>query len=129
VKEEIMDRVHLFDRTTDLLKVSLDIRSRRHLLLVSNIANQDTPGYMARDLSFKNELARALESPTRDRLDKTRGSLTINTDETVGNDLNTVNIELEMQKLASNTGNYNATASMVSWKYRMMGDSISGEGR
>lgn len=124
-----MNRVHLFDRTTDLLKVGLDIRSRRHLLLVSNIANQDTPGYMARDISFRKELARALESPTRDRLDHTTGSLTINTDETVGNDLNTVNIELEMQKLASNTGNYNALASIVSWKYRMMGDSVSGEGR
>ncbi|MEC4683822.1 MAG: flagellar basal body rod protein FlgB [Nitrospirota bacterium] len=124
-----MDRVHLFDRTSDLLKVSLDIRSKRHLLLVSNIANQDTPGYMARDISFKSELARAVAEPARDRLDHATGSLTINTDETVGNDLNTVNIELEMQKMASNTGNYNALASIVSWKYRMMGDSISGEGR
>ena len=124
-----MDRIHLFDRTTDLLKVTMDIRSRRHLLLVSNIANQDTPGYMARDLSFKGQLTKALEAPTREDLDRTTGDLTINTDETVGNDLNTVNIELEMQKLASNTGNYNAVASMASWKYRMMGDSISGEGR
>lgn len=124
-----MDRIHLFDRTTDLLKVTMDIRSRRHLLLVSNIANQDTPGYMARDLSFKGQLTKALAAPTRENLDRTTGDLTINTDETVGNDLNTVNIELEMQKLASNTGNYNAVASMASWKYRMMGDSISGEGR
>lgn len=124
-----MDRVHLFDRTTDLLKVSMDLRSRRHLLLVSNIANQDTPGYMARDLSFKDALSRAVRAPDRERLDHAEGELVINGDETVGNDLNTVNIELEMQKLASNTGNYNALASMVSWKYRMMGDSISGEGR
>ena len=124
-----MSQVHLFDRTTDLLKVTMDIRSRRHLLLVGNIANQDTPGYQARDISFKDELARALKAPNRDRLDRTEGVLTVNTDETVGNDLNTVNIELEMQKLASNTGNYNAVASMVGWKYRMMGDSISGEGR
>ncbi|MDA8028941.1 MAG: flagellar basal body rod protein FlgB [Nitrospiraceae bacterium] len=124
-----MSQVHLFDRTTDLLKVTMDLRSRRHLLLVSNIANQDTPGYMARDLSFKKELSKALEAPTRRDLDRTDGALTINTDETVGNDLNTVNIELEMQKLASNTGNYNALASMAGWKYRMMGDAISGEGR
>ncbi len=124
-----MSQVHLFDRTSDLLKVTMDLRSRRHLLLVSNIANQNTPGYMARDLSFKNELSRALESPDRRELDRLEGRLTLNTDETVGNDLNTVNIELEMQKLASNTGNYNALASMAGWKYRMMGDAISGEGR
>ena len=124
-----MSQVHLFDRTSDLLKVTMDLRSRRHLLLVSNIANQDTPGYMARDLSFKGELAKAMESPDRRELEHTEGRLTINTDETVGNDLNTVNIELEMQKLAANTGNYNALASMAGWKYRMMGDAISGEGR
>ncbi len=124
-----MSQVHLFDRTSDLLKVTMDLRSRRHLLLVSNIANQNTPGYMARDLSFKNELSKALESPDRQNLDRSEGRLTINTEETVGNDLNTVNIELEMQKLASNTGNYNALASMAGWKYRMMGDAISGEGR
>ena len=124
-----MSQVHLFDRTSDLLKVTMDLRSRRHLLLVSNIANQNTPGYMARDLSFKNELSRALESPDRRELDRSEGRLTLNTEETVGNDLNTVNIELEMQKLASNTGNYNALASIAGWKYRMMGDAISGEGR
>ncbi len=124
-----MSQVHLFDRTSDLLRVEMDIRSKRHLLLVSNIANQDTPGYMARDISFKGELAKAMDAPTRENLDKTAGALSTNGDETVGNDLNTVNIELEMQKLASNTGNYNALASMVGWKYRMMGDAISGEGR
>ena len=124
-----MSQVHLFDRTSDLLRVEMDIRSKRHLLLVSNIANQDTPGYMARDISFKGELAKAMDAPTRENLDKTAGALSTNGDETVGNDLNTVNIELEMQKLASNTGNYNALASMAGWKYRMMGDAISGEGR
>ncbi len=124
-----MAHIHLFDRTTDLLKIDLDLRSRRHMLLVSNVANQDTPGYQARDLAFKGQLARALKRPDRERLDGVRGDLTVNTDETVGNDLNTVNIEMEMEKIASNTGNYNAAASMVAWKYRMMGDAIRGEGR
>ncbi len=124
-----MAHIHLFDRTTDLLKIDLDLRSRRHMLLVSNVANQDTPGYQARDLAFKGQLSRALKRPDRERLDGVRGDLTVNTDETVGNDLNTVNIEMEMEKIASNTGNYNAAASMVAWKYRMMGDAIRGEGR
>lgn len=124
-----MAHIHLFDRTIDLLGKDLDIRSRRHLLLVSNVANQDTPGYQARDLSFKAQLARSLKKEDRYDLDHVAGDLVINQDETVGNDLNTVNIEMEMEKIASNTGNYNAAASMVAWKYRMMGDAIRGEGR
>ena len=124
-----MAHIHLIDRTIDLLGKDLDIRSRRHLLLVSNVANQDTPGYQARDLSFKAQLARSLKKEDRYDLDHVAGDLVINQDETVGNDLNTVNIEMEMEKIASNTGNYNAAASMVAWKYRMMGDAIRGEGR
>lgn len=124
-----MAHIHLFDRTIDLLGKDLDIRSQRHLLLVSNVANQDTPGYQARDLSFKAQLARSLKKEDRYDLDHVAGDLVVNQDETVGNDLNTVNIEMEMEKIASNTGNYNAAASMVAWKYRMMGDAIRGEGR
>ncbi len=124
-----MDRVHLFDRTVDLLKKDLDLRDERHLLLTSNIANQDTPGYQAKDLSFKSALARALGKPGRESIDQVSGTIQVNPDETVGNDLNTVNIEMEMQKLASNTGNYNAAAQMVSWKYRLLGDAIRGNGR
>ncbi|BAM05989.1 flagellar basal body rod protein FlgB [Leptospirillum ferrooxidans] len=124
-----MERVHLFDKTVYLLKRDLDLRAQRHMLLISNIANQDTPGYQAKDLSFKSALARAVAEPTRDSIDRVSGEILVNPDETVGNDLNTVNIEMEMQKLASNTGNYNAAAQMVSWKYRLLGDAIRGSGR
>jgi len=124
-----MERVHLFDKTVYLLKRDLDLRAQRHMLLISNIANQDTPGYQAKDLSFKSALARAVSEPTRDSIDRVSGEILVNPDETVGNDLNTVNIEMEMQKLASNTGNYNAAAQMVSWKYRLLGDAIRGSGR
>lgn len=126
---ENVAHIHLFDRTTDLLKDDLNLRSRRHMILVSNVANQDTPGYQARDLDFKGQLAEALKRPDRETLDGVQGELSVNPDETVGNDLNTVNIEMEMEKIAANTGNYNAAASMVAWKYRMMADAIRGEGR
>lgn len=40
---------------------ALDVRAYRQELLSSNIANADTPGYQARDVSFSSTLARSLK--------------------------------------------------------------------
>jgi flagellar basal-body rod protein FlgB len=39
---------------------ALSLRAERQRLLASNIANGDTPGYIARDLDFANSLRQAL---------------------------------------------------------------------
>lgn len=40
---------------------ALDVRATRQALLSSNIANADTPGYLARDVDFNASLAGALQ--------------------------------------------------------------------
>jgi flagellar basal-body rod protein FlgB len=40
---------------------ALDVRATRQALLSSNIANADTPGYLARDVDFASSLAGALK--------------------------------------------------------------------
>ena len=47
-------RLHLLERY-------LDLAATRQALLVSNIANVDTPGYHTRDIDFQGELARAMQ--------------------------------------------------------------------
>jgi flagellar basal-body rod protein FlgB len=43
-----------------LVENFLDIATVRHSLLISNIANIDTPGYRTKDIDFHGELVRAL---------------------------------------------------------------------
>jgi len=45
-----------------LLERYLDVTSERHKLVVSNMANVDTPGYRTKDLDFHSELARAVST-------------------------------------------------------------------
>jgi flagellar basal-body rod protein FlgB len=45
-----------------VLEKFLDVTSQRHKLVVSNIANIDTPGYHTKDLDFRGELVRAVSS-------------------------------------------------------------------
>jgi flagellar basal-body rod protein FlgB len=42
-----------------LLESFLDVTSQRHKLVVSNMANIDTPGYRTKDVDFRGELDRA----------------------------------------------------------------------
>ena len=44
----------------ETLERFLNVTSQRHTLVVSNMANVDTPGYRARDLDFRGELRRAV---------------------------------------------------------------------
>ena len=52
--------MQLFDETTSLLVRVLDLSEARQQLITANIANEETPGYRARDLVFTEALAAAL---------------------------------------------------------------------
>lgn len=49
----------------DFQATALGLRSERQRLIASNIANADTPGYVARDLDFKQAMAEATGNPRR----------------------------------------------------------------
>jgi flagellar basal-body rod protein FlgB len=136
---EVMD---LFDQTVFLLSRVLDLRSARHEILAANIANADTPGYMGVDLVFEEELRKALLSAQEVRLAKTHsghlpealplGSVIGRIEPTgtilVGNDLNSVDIEQEMVRLAENSLLYEAAVQALSKRLRGLKGAIS-EGR
>lgn len=53
------------DIATPMLQVLekfLNLTSQRHQLITANMANIDTPGYQTRDVDFRNELVRAIDS-------------------------------------------------------------------
>jgi flagellar basal-body rod protein FlgB len=58
--------VKLFDATISTLERSLDVRLARQSVLAGNVANADTPGFVARDLDFDAAMAAArgaIETP------------------------------------------------------------------
>lgn len=53
---------------------ALNLRAQRQEILASNIANADTPGYQARDISFADELKKVME---QGRTQESRVGLTL----------------------------------------------------
>jgi len=47
----------------ELLEHFLDVASYRHGLIASNVSNIDTPGYKTRDLDFRQEMLKLIQTP------------------------------------------------------------------
>ena len=48
------------DQHLSVLSQAMNLRTQRHQVLASNIANADTPGYKARDFSFESAMQNAM---------------------------------------------------------------------
>lgn len=134
--------IQISDRTTLLLGQMLELQGERHRAIVSNIANQDTPGYKAVEVNFTQALKNATASeagslpvavthpghiaiggpppdfPSGAVLERVMRSNRL--------DGNSVNAELEMAKLSQNSLMYNATAEILSAKFRAVRNAIRG---
>ena len=49
----------IFDRTIGLLERAMDLRGTRQRIIASNVANEETPGYRAKEFQFKDALSQA----------------------------------------------------------------------
>lgn len=103
-----------------ILEKMMDVSAYRHKLLASNIANVDTPGYKAGDISFQNELQGAIGDASNGIREKRSYNVFETTDTMPNRDGNTVNAELEMAKVAENTLIYKTAADFLSLKIKVI---------
>ena len=126
----------LFDRTTEGLTAAVYYTGLRHRVIANNIANADTPGYEALDISFRQQLedfmkvqradnsrfgscSRILPSPTPVL---TSGS----SSQRPRMDRNTVDIDRELSKLSQNTILHNTYLQILNSRFRTLKSAISG---
>jgi flagellar basal-body rod protein FlgB len=125
---------HVFDSTIEVLQRSLDIRARKHEVIISNIANADTPKYKAFDLIVEDELAKVepsgaknnlkrthpmhLLTQLQNRLDVSPSKIQLSKEVSLRGDGNTVNMEKEMAELSENNIIYRTSADILSRKFQ-----------
>ena len=135
-----MGSQEMFNGTISILEKSLDMRSMKHNLLVSNIANKDTPNYKAFDLAVEEEMQKLTGTKKTVSLRKTQeGHFPANgkdcSDISITKsakgfeqsmDGNTVDIEKEMTNLAENNLLYDAMAQIMRKKLQGLKVAIQG---
>ena len=138
-----MGSQEMFNGTISILEKSLDMRSMKHNLLVSNIANKDTPNYKAFDLAVEEEMQKLTGYKKTVSLWKTqKGHFSANGEACdkvsitksskgfeQGMDGNTVDIEKEMTNLAENNLQYRTNSEMLMRKLSLIKYSITEGGR
>lgn len=127
---------------------ALVLRAERQRVLSSNIANADTPGYVARDFDFAKTLRSATDAPSPLAQQQRAGSSTHaqhiplpaaktghNQDSTLGYsvgsqpsmDNNTVDLDRERANFVDNSVRYEATLRFLNGSSKTMLTAITGQ--
>jgi flagellar basal-body rod protein FlgB len=134
----------MLNRLTDNLDFqtqALVLRSERQRTIASNIANADTPGYLARDMNFAQALREAtgagapagqMVATARAHLQPLAGArgdaqMLYATPSQTNLDRNTVDMDRERASFADNSVKYEATLRFINGHVRTMLDAIKGQ--
>jgi flagellar basal-body rod protein FlgB len=134
----------MINRLTDTLNFqteALVLRSERQRLIASNIANADTPGYVAKDMDFASALRQATgQAATPGQMNATavghlqpaagarsEAGLRYATASQTNLDRNTVDMDRERASFADNSVKYEATLRFINGSVRTMLDAIKGQ--
>ncbi len=118
------------DNITDLLQKYLDVQSLRSQTTAGNIANADTPDYVAKEVDFEQFLKDAARESTKpqyqqDRLAmSSRPKVVEKFSEAIGMDGNTVDVGKEMADLAQAGSSFNFGAKMLQSRLRLLRSAI-----
>ncbi|MCB0345910.1 MAG: flagellar basal body rod protein FlgB [Bdellovibrionales bacterium] len=127
----------IFDSTFSMIERAMDLRTRRHAVLASDIANSETPGYRAREVDFAGELNRMMTNGTQSEVAQTNPKhmdLSLNEashivfDDTgaVGGDGNNVDLDIALGKISDNGRRYSAATNYLNMKLRLIRFAASG---
>jgi len=114
----------------DKVRPYLDYTWKRHKVILSNIANADTPNYAAKDLIFRVEADRIPLKTTNPKHIRPSGEeefqVVSSRGRLIGNDRNNVSLEGEMAKLTQNSLAYEVYMKMVAGSVEELNSVIRG---
>jgi flagellar basal-body rod protein FlgB len=131
----------IFGNTLALLERSLDLRADNQKLIVSNLANLDTPNYKAFKMMVAEQMERTAISgapmpiarthsghmaPRTGHMDNAAVERVESNPRSIRGDGNTVELETEMANLAENTLLYNTATRIVANKFNLLKSVIKG---
>lgn len=118
---------------------ALNLRTQRHQVLASNIANADTPYYKARDFSFEKAMQNAmagqgsgsigLATTSRGHLPGGGGAgmaaLQYRSETQSAVDGNTVDMDVERTQITENALQYQVVSQLISEKFKGMRSALA----
>ena len=107
---------HVIDGLTTQIEHYMDLLSARQKLVVSNMANIDTPGYKAKDIDFQFEFQSLTQGQSPDVVE-TPGLV-------VKSDGNNVSLDRETRLLSENAIRFSVASSLMKSQLKMVESAI-----
>ena len=111
------------DATSVTLQQALDGLQQRQDAIAANVANLETPGYLAREVDFETSLRSAISTDRPDRFavteDRSLAATRLNG--------NNVNIDFELMAGEENALRQQLTVQALNAKYALLRTAISGQ--
>lgn len=106
---------------------ALKLHTERSKILASNLANESTPGYQARDIDFAASMRTAqAEEPGGLSLDSGESDLLYRVPNHASADGNTVELGNEQAAFAQNTADFQASLTFINMKIKGLTKVITG---
>lgn len=119
-----------FDKALGLHTDALRLRTERTRILASNLANESTPGYQARDLDFAASLQQALGGDAGDgglALDGGVPELLYRVPNLARADGNTVELGVEQAAFSQNASDFQVSLTFINMKLKGLAQVIEGQ--
>ena len=117
-----------FDKALGIHADALRLRAERTKVLASNLANETTPGYQARDIDFAASLARATASSEEAGLTLDTGApdMKYRVPNHPSADGNTVELGVEQAAFSQNASDFQTSLTFIGMKLRGLAKAIEG---
>jgi flagellar basal-body rod protein FlgB len=110
---------------------ALELRVERSKVLASNLANETTPGYQARDIDFSAALQReqgGADAGTLGSLGSEAPDLLYRMPNQPSRDGNTVELGVEQAAFAQNAADYQMGITFLNTEFKGLNEAINGNG-
>ena len=123
-----------------VLSKALDLRTQRHQVLASNIANADTPGFKSRDFEFATAMKNAMGGKVAGGVGLARtasghmsgnaglagpGALRFRSETQSAADGNTVDMDVERTQIADNALQYQILTQLITNRFQGLRTAMS----
>lgn len=106
----------------NIIKKIQDYVVVKQRVIANNIANVETPGFKAKDVAFKDEFQKALQTGDFNRAMQIQPSVYETNDATLRNDGNNVDLEKEMIELQKNKMKFDVYTEILRNRYKLVKD-------
>ncbi|WP_462380867.1 flagellar basal body rod protein FlgB [Pseudomonas sp. Marseille-QA0892] len=105
---------------------ALELRMQRSEILAANLANEDTPGFQARDIDFASEMRRMEQGTNRVATTGSDPRMLYRVPTQPSQDGNTVELSVEQAQFSRNSMDFQTSLTFLNMKFRGLKQAIEG---